>query len=125
MRKLRTPGRYPWKKAQRDAIDLVRKPDELRALVEGTRALSAERSKELREVDIDLEALWKVAERIVAGGRADDPEDVRSVAALIYLLNPYDEKFDGMAGVGLQDDVAIVRMAAAARRKHSTTGFAS
>ena len=104
------PDDYPWKKAQRDAVELVRKPDELRALVERTRALSAERSKELREVDTDLEALWKIAERIVAVGRTDDPEDVRSVAALIYLLNPYDEKFDGMAGVGLHDDVAIVRM---------------
>jgi len=111
------PDDYPWKKAQRDAVELVRKPDELRALVEGTRALSGERSKELREVDTDLEALWKVAERIMAVGHTDDPEDIRSVAALIYLLNPYDGKFDGIVGLGLQNDVAIVRMAAEERRK--------
>jgi hypothetical protein len=101
---------YPWAKAERDAVELLRKPDELRALVEGTRALFTERSKELREANTDLETLWKVAERIVAVGHPDNPEDVRSVAALIFLLNPYDEKYDGMIGIGLQDDAAVIRM---------------
>jgi uncharacterized membrane protein YkvA (DUF1232 family) len=117
------PDDYSWKQAQRDAIELVKHPDKIRELVASTKALSAERSIELREVDTDLEALWQVAERIVATGSTEVPEDVGSVAALIYLLNPYDEHFDSMHGVGLRDDVAIVQKAVEARRRPSKLTF--
>jgi hypothetical protein len=108
---------YSWKKAQRDARECVGKPDRLREIVRHTQLLVAGRSMELREVESDLVALWEVAERIAVNGRSDHPEDLKSIAALIYLLNPYDETFDEMADVGLRDDAAIIRMAAKARRE--------
>ena len=110
---------HSWQKAQRDARELVGKPDRLRMVIEQTHTLFAGRSNELRDIEPDLNALWEVAKRITVKGETDDPEDLRSVAALIYLLNPYDAKFDGMAGVGFQDDMAVVRMAATARREQS------
>ena len=111
------PDDYPWKKAQRDARELVTNADSLREIVEGTRRLFSERPAELREAAIDLEALWQVAERVLVNGHIDQPEDVKSIAALVYLLNPYDEKFDGTTGVGLLDDVAIIRNVGASNRK--------
>ena len=102
---------YPWEKAQRDAGDLMGNAAALRALVSETQALFTDRLNELREVTTELKALWAVAERILANGQSDNSEDLRSVAALVYLLNPYDKNFDGMVGFGLQDDVAIIRSA--------------
>ena len=84
-------------------------PELLEKLIEETRAMFSVRREELQEVTGDLEALWKKVEQIIAQGGSTAPEDVRSVAALIYLQNPFDERFDGLAGHGLTDDVKVIR----------------
>lgn len=100
---------YPWKKALSDARRLIHAPELLKKLIEETRALFNARREELQEVTADLESLWVTAERILAQGGSETPEDARSIAALIYLQNPFDEKFDGLVGHGLTDDVKVVR----------------
>lgn len=100
---------YPWKKAQTEARCLIDTPEQLQDLIEETRAMFYARREELKEVTTDLDALWKTAERIVAQGGSKTPEDVRSIAALVYLRDPFDEKFDGLVGRGLTDDVKIIR----------------
>jgi len=105
---------HSWKKALLDARECVAKPARLHAIVQQTKLLFSERATELGEVEADLNTLWLVAERVAATGQTDDAHDVKKIAALIYLLNPYDEKFDGIAGVGLRDDIAVVRMATGA-----------
>ncbi len=103
------PEGYSWKKAQRDAIAVMARPADLRAVLEESKALSRERSAELQEVGTRLEGLWQVAEKILAGCGTKNGNDSRAIAALIYLLNPYDDKFDGIARIGLQDDVDVIR----------------
>lgn len=100
---------HPWTKAKTDARSLMDAPELLEKLIEETRAMFSVRREELQEVTGDLEALWKKVEQIIAQGGSTAPEDVRSVAALIYLQNPFDERFDGLAGHGLTDDVKVIR----------------
>lgn len=106
---------YSWKKAQAEACRLMDSPERLQSLIEETRAMFDARREELQEVTADLEAIWKTAERILAQGSSKAPEDLRSVAALLYLQDPFDEKFDGLVGDGLTDAVRIIR--AASRRE--------
>jgi hypothetical protein len=104
-------GAYSWKKAQKEAVRLIDNPERLRMLIEETKAMFSVRHSELHEVSADLDILWKRAERILARGSRKAPEDVGSVAALVYLHDPFDEKFDGLVGYGLMDDVRIIREA--------------
>jgi len=100
---------YSWKKAQIEARRLIDTPDRLKTLMEETRAMFFARQGELREAVADLEEIWKTTERILAQGSSKTPEDIRAVAALVYLHNPFDEKFDGLIKHGLTDDVKIIR----------------
>jgi hypothetical protein len=102
---------YPWEKAQTAAREMMDMPERLQALIEETRAIFYARREELNEVATNLDALWKTAERIIEGGSHRTSEDIRAIAALVYLQNPYDEKFDGLVGYGLTDDVKIIREA--------------
>lgn len=102
---------YPWKKAQRDAKTLVENPERFRAVIDGSQRMFSARPEELSDAAIDLEALWQIAERVLKNGHIDGPGDLNGIAALVYLLNPYDEKFDGTVGVGLKDDVMVIKRA--------------
>jgi hypothetical protein len=102
---------YSWKKAQADAAELLNTPDQVESLIEETKTIFETRRGELHEVTADLEALWNSAKRVMANGNASTPEEIRAIAALIYLQNPFDERFDGLIGDGLTDDVKIIRKA--------------
>ncbi len=105
------PEAYSWKKAQTEALRLIDAPERLLALIEETRAKFETRRDELQEVTADLDALWKTAQRILAKEGSNTQKDVHAVAALLYLQDPFDEKFDGLVGDGLTDDVRIIREA--------------
>jgi hypothetical protein len=99
---------YSWEQAQRDASAMIAKPYQLRALLNEVRAMSACRTKELDDVAGELEGLCDLVESVAKGESKGQAHDVRAIAALIYLLNPHDDVFDGMVG-GLQDDVRVIR----------------
>lgn len=46
-----------------------------------------------------------------AGGSPSGARVRKAVAALTYLKNPYDEKFDFHVDVGFDDDIEVVREA--------------
>jgi hypothetical protein len=102
---------YSWTKAQTDASELLKTPDQLETLVNETKAIFKARRDELHEVTADLEALWNTASRVMANANTCTPQEFRAIAALIYLQNPFDERFDGLIGDGLKDDVKIIRKA--------------
>jgi uncharacterized membrane protein YkvA (DUF1232 family) len=104
---------HSWIKAQREARKLLQTPELLRELVSQTKALFNRRASELGEIEPQIRGFWQVAERVADQRRSKDGNDMLAIAALTYLMDPYDQKFDEIAGIGLQDDIDVVKHAAA------------
>ena len=100
---------HSWKKAQDDSRHWMAKPERLRSLIHETRAIFHRRRDELKEVSDDLERFWDTTERLAVQAGGESPGDTLRVAALVYLLNPFDATFDRLVGHGLADGVRIIR----------------
>lgn len=93
------------KSAQEEAGELVKCKESLARLVADIREIVAEHSTAMLIVQTELEALLDLVE----GSRTPSRELKKSVAALVYLRNPFDEHFDTQSAGGFDDDIEVIR----------------
>jgi uncharacterized membrane protein YkvA (DUF1232 family) len=98
------------KMAKEEAELILNDHDRLQSLmVELDQCLKKGSAKSFSCVSDELEML----KRIATGGFGNKvPRDgrLKAIAALIYVLNPFDDSYDFLPDVGLQDDVDMIRL---------------
>ena len=116
--------------AQRDACDLLGDPQRLSQTLEEVRRLAdRESTGQLQPVLKEIQDLLLLAADREASPGATPDKRLQAIAALLYLLNPYDDLYDFHDGIGYQDDIAQIRQVhaslfAAPDPKHETAGIA-
>ena len=85
--------------------DLVR-------LLNDVERIASERSEELLSVKKELELLMALVRAYVPGNKRAPSRVFQAVQALVYLRDPYDAVLDQHVGLGLEDDVDRIRIAA-------------
>jgi hypothetical protein len=101
--------------ADEEADGLLGDRDGVRELLDDVRRLCKAHSNELRAAQKDLEQLIEDVEAANDNGRISSRHRP-SIAALVYLRNPYDQRFDMHVDGGFEDDVAVIRDAVLRRR---------
>lgn len=98
------------KEARREAVELAQRPLEIERLVQAVQVMLSERARELAPVRRQVEELSALVQ--APGAASGLPETARlheSLAALLYLRNPFDAAFDHHAELGLGDDIQVIR----------------
>ncbi|XZE17514.1 DEAD/DEAH box helicase family protein [Pirellulaceae bacterium SH449] len=99
---------YTWEAAKTQARRLLSKPKDIEALVLLVRLMQERYAQYLgcTQTDIDTLVAWVSSH---AAEQSTTEKTTDSVAALYYLANPYDGTFDFFRGVGLTDDLGVIR----------------
>jgi len=99
---------YTWEAAKTQARRLLSKPKDIGALVLLVRSMQQRYAQYLgcTQTDIDTLVAW-VSCHDSDHNATEKTTD--SVAALYYLANPYDGTFDFFRGIGLTDDLGVIR----------------
>lgn len=104
------PKRHAARMADQEARVLATDPQRLAQTIdEVRRLLSRESTGALQQVITEIEDLLRVAGDGAASPEAVPINRIRAIAALLYLLNPYDALYDFHDGIGFQDDIAKIR----------------
>jgi uncharacterized membrane protein YkvA (DUF1232 family) len=98
-------------RAALEAQEIGASADMLRQLLRDVEQIEAERAAELLPVERDLDQLKATVRRHIETPDDDLGRLTTAVRALVYLRDPYDAVMDQYMGVGLQDDLAVIRSA--------------
>lgn len=99
---------YTWEVATKQARRLLSKPKDIEALVLLVRSMQEKYPQYLNATKSEID-------KLVAWVSCHNAEDIAtekttdSAAALYYLANPYDGTFDFFRGIGLTDDLGVIR----------------
>jgi len=99
---------YTWEAAKSQALRLLVKPRDIEVLLQMVRTMQEQHSDILKPVMTEIDSLVAC----VACHKAETPPSEKiaeSAAALYYLANPYDGTFDFFRGIGLIDDLRVIR----------------
>jgi uncharacterized membrane protein YkvA (DUF1232 family) len=99
---------YTWEAATKQARRLLSKPKDIEALLLLVRSMQEKYAPYLNATKCEIDKLvaW------VSCHNAEDTATEKttdSAAALYYLANPYDGTFDFFRGIGLTDDLGVIR----------------
>jgi len=99
---------YTWEAAKSQALRLLTKPLDITALLQLVKSMQVEHAEILRCLKTELEALVSC---VACHNSSSSPtsKTVDCAAALYYLANPYDGTFDFFRGIGLIDDLRVIR----------------
>lgn len=109
------PDGHASKVARVEAEKLVCDEKKLTLVLEKVRLLLQSDSEALLlSVKTEVLFLIEVAAAISPVAKISLDHRIDAIAALVYLLNPYDDIFDRHDGIGYQDDISVVRQTFAA-----------
>src|SRR5439155_27319768 len=98
--------------AAAEATRVVDSAKDLVRLLNDVERIASERSEELLSVKKELELLMALVRAYVPGNKRAPSRVFQAVQALVYLRDPYDAVLDQHVGLGLEDDVDRIRIAA-------------
>jgi len=99
-------------RAAAEATRVVDSAKDLVRLLNDVERIASERSEELLSVKKELELLMALVRAYVPGNKRAPSRVFQAVQALVYLRDPYDAVLDQHVGLGLEDDVDRIRIAA-------------
>jgi uncharacterized membrane protein YkvA (DUF1232 family) len=108
------PARYARDRAGLDATKLLGSPSvnaALGRLLEKVMETRAANSSALEPASAALDGLVDTALRYLEGGSVGRHDLHRAVAALLYLINPFDDVFDLYSAEGFIDDIDVIQKA--------------
>lgn len=124
------PKGHAARMAEQEARELIGDPQRLSQTLEEVRQLAERESTgQLQPVTKEIRDLVQLASDGDGSPGAAPAKRIQAIAALLYLLNPYDDLYDFHDGIGYQDDIAQLRRAHASLfaetdPKHETAGIA-
>ncbi len=124
------PKGHAARMAEREARELIGDPRRLSQTLEEVRQLAERESTgQLQPVTKEILDLVQLASDGAGPSGAAPAKRTKAIAALLYLLNPYDDLYDFHDGIGYQDDIARLRQVhaslfAAADPEHESAGLA-
>jgi len=96
--------------AEQEAHTLASDPQRLAQTLDEVRGvLSGTASGALQPINAEIQHLLRVAGDGAVSAEATPRNRIRAIAALLYLLNPYDDLYDFHDGIGYEDDIARIR----------------
>lgn len=102
-----------WQAAQSEAAKIIKNAATLTQFIGVVETFVAPRNAELQEVKEDIANLLRIAEQATLGVEFPSAATLHAVAALYYLINPYDEIYDFHTGVGFKDDIELIKRVSA------------
>jgi uncharacterized membrane protein YkvA (DUF1232 family) len=99
---------YTWEAATKQARRLLSKPKDTESLVLLVRSMQERYAKQLGATKDEIDKLVAWVSRHIAENTATE-KTIYCAAALYYLANPYDGTFDFFRGIGLSDDLQVIR----------------
>ncbi len=99
---------YTWEAAKTQASRLLSKPMDVEALVLLVRSMQDKYAQYLDSTKSEIDTLVAWVSSHNAEHTAIE-KTTDSAAALYYLANPYDGTFDFFRGIGLTDDLSVIR----------------
>jgi hypothetical protein len=104
------PKGHAARMAEQEARELIRDPQRLSQTLEEVRHLAEQESTgQLQPVTKEIRDLVQLASDGGGSPGAAPAKRIQAIAALLYLLNPYDDLYDFHDGIGYQDDIAQIR----------------
>jgi uncharacterized membrane protein YkvA (DUF1232 family) len=104
------PEGYAKGQAEQEARRIIGDADARETLAEEVRALVADKAETLGGIREEVEDLIELVHGPEQSEQARE-QLLAALAALIYLRNPYDERFDSYGEIGFTDDIEVVRQA--------------
>lgn len=102
---------YALKYSRREAHRIIQCPEHLRCLLCDLSRTEKTASSVTKHLPGAIEALARLAAGLAGANRTDHANRTEAIAALLYYINPFDDTFDFLEGVGLKDDLAVLRQA--------------
>lgn len=99
-------------RAALEAQEIAASRDKLQQLLRDIEQIEAERAAELLPARADLDRFKAMVRRHIESPYEDHGKLVTAIRALTYLRDPYDAIMDQYVDLGLQDDIALIRLAA-------------
>lgn len=99
-------------RATHEARQIATSPDRLRQLLHDVEQIQGERAAELLPVKTELSRMKMIVSRQIEKAGVDHKILISVVQALAYLRDPYDAVTDQFVGLGLDDDILVIKSAA-------------
>lgn len=106
------PEGHAARMAEKEARVLAADPQRLaQTITEVRQLLAGEAAGALQPVIVEIQDLLRFAMDGAAFPAAQPASRIQAIAALLYLLNPFDDLYDFHDGIGYQDDITKIRQA--------------